>query len=317
MQEVLALARRFGPSEASVLLTGESGTGKEEMARELHEASRRANGPFVAVNCAAIPETLLETELFGHARGAFTGAATARTGRFETANGGTLLLDEITEMEPRLQAKLLRVLQERTVDRVGGELAVPVDVRVIATSNRELQREVAAGRFRQDLYYRLAVLELQLPPLRERREDIALLAHHFAQRFAASNGLPQPRITAAALQVLQRRAWPGNVRELENCMHRAVILAAEGVIEAADVADPKPSPAPPSATRARPEVGRTLAELERELILETLQRLGGNRTRAAEMLGISVRTLRNKLAEYLALGAFSPHLPGTPQALTH
>ena len=319
MREVLDLARRFAPSEANILLTGESGTGKEIMARELHDASRRARGPFVAINCAAIPEALLETELFGHARGAFTGAAMARAGRFEAASGGTLLLDEVSEMEPRLQAKLLRALQERTIDRVGGEFGIPVDARVIATSNRELMGEVAAGRFRQDLYYRLAVFELQLPPLRERPQDVAALARHFVGRFAASNGLPETTISDAALLVLQRRAWPGNVRELENCMHRAVILAGAGVIEAAHVADPKaPAATFPEYSGCRRSGGRTLAELERELILETLERLGGNRTHAAEALGISVRTLRYKLAEYRAGGrAWPPHTPGTERALAH
>lgn len=307
MRQVLELARQYAPAEASVLITGESGTGKEVMARFLHRHSRRSNGPFVSVNCAAIPDSLLESELFGHERGAFTGAVARRLGKFEEANGGTLLLDEITEMEPRLQAKLLRAIQEREIDRVGGGRPVKVDIRLIATSNRDLQQAVAQGAFREDLYFRLNVLGLHLPPLRERPNDIVALARHFARVFARLNGLAERELDPQALAKLTRHTWRGNVRELENCLHRAVLLARGPTIDADAIV------LGPSATR--PErggaletrlVGRTIAEVERELILDTLRYTAGNRTHAASILGISIRTLRNKLRQFLDEGMEVP-----------
>lgn len=307
MRQVLELARQYAPAEASVLITGESGTGKEVMARFVHRHSRRANGPFVSVNCAAIPDNLLESELFGHERGAFTGAVARRLGKFEEASGGTLLLDEITEMEPRLQAKLLRAIQEREIDRVGGSRPVKVDIRLIATSNRDLQQAVAQGAFREDLYFRLNVLGLHLPPLRERPGDIVALAHHFAGVFARLNGLPERRLDPGALAKLTRHTWRGNVRELENCLHRAVLLARGPTIDAeAIVLEPsgaRPERSGPVDARL---VGRTIADVERELILDTLRHTAGNRTHAAAILGISIRTLRNKLRQFLDEGVAVP-----------
>src|SRR5690606_11372103 len=224
MKELMALADQVAPSSASVLITGESGTGKEVMARYLHARSKRSRKSFISVNCAAIPENLLESELFGHEKGAFTGAVARRIGKFEEANGGTLLLDEISEMHPRLQAKLLRAVQEREIDRVGGTQPVKVDFRLIATSNRDLEEEVRRGTFREDLYFRLNVVSLHLPPLRARPEDIPALAEHFVAKYAEVNGVPTPRLSDEALAVLQAHRWRGNVRELENTLHRAVLL---------------------------------------------------------------------------------------------
>lgn len=300
MAKVVALADKVAQSDASVLITGESGTGKEVLARHLHAASRRARARFVAVNCAAIPETLLETELFGHEKGAFTGAVARRVGRFEEAHGGTLLLDEISEMDVRLQAKLLRAIQEREIDRIGGTKPVKVDVRLIATSNRNLAEAVAAGRFRQDLYFRLNVVALRIPPLRERPADIGLLADHFAARFAKENGLPARKISVEAGRLLAGHAWPGNVRELENIVHRAVLLAGGNEIgpEAIDLPAAANTSSPAARGAGAAPVGSTLAEVERELILSTLSHCLGNRTHAATILGISIRTMRNKLRQY-------------------
>ena len=289
-----------------MLITGESGTGKEMMARFLHRHGRRARGPFVAVNCAAIPDHLLESELFGHERGAFTGALARRVGRFEEANGGTLLLDEVSEMEPRLQAKLLRAIQEREIDRVGGTRAVPVDIRLIATSNRDLARAVAEGSFREDLLFRLDVLALPLPPLRERPGDVEALARHFAAKLARANGLPERPLSPAALARLKAMPWRGNVRELENCIHRAVVLAQGGTIDLGDI-EPSGRSTSAAATGTGPGlVGRTMAEVERLLIVDTLRHTLGNRTHAATILGISIRTLRNKLREYGDAGIAVP-----------
>ncbi|WP_424814656.1 sigma 54-interacting transcriptional regulator [Roseococcus sp. YIM B11640] len=323
MQALLARATQLAQAEASVLITGESGTGKEVIARHIHAASRRARGPFVALNCAALPETLLESELFGHEKGAFSGAAAARKGKFEQAERGTLLLDEIGEMDPRLQAKLLRAIQEREVDRLGGTQPVKVDVRILAATHRDMVAEVRAGRFREDLYFRLNVVQLRIPPLRERAADILPLAEHFAQRYATANGLPPRALSPAATHRLLGHAWPGNVRELENAMHRAVLLASGreiglDAIELSPAAEPEvaPSiaPAPMSAVAHEPAiaalVGRRMEEVERDLILETLGRCLGNRTRAAEILGISIRTMRNKLAEYRGQGVSVPPAPG-------
>ncbi len=297
LQRVLAIATGVAASRAPILLEGESGTGKELVARYVHAAGPRRNGAFVAVNCAALPRELLESELFGHERGAFTGANARKLGKFELAHGGTMLLDEVSEMEPALQAKLLRVLQEHEVDRVGGLRPVPIDTRVIATTNRPLRALVASGAFRRDLYYRLNVVPLTLPPLRARREDMDALIDHFCRRFANGRALT---VDAAARAYLKRQPWPGNVRELEHVIERAALLASTGVITAADVQIDEEPLAEPAANGSL--AGLTVHEVERRLILETLRRTNNNRSRAAEMLGISVRTLRNKLAEYRSGG---------------
>jgi DNA-binding NtrC family response regulator len=315
MKAVTQLADQVARSEASILITGESGVGKEVMARYLHTHSRRADRPFISVNCAAIPDNLLESELFGHEKGAFTGAVARRIGKFEEADGGTLLLDEISEMDARLQAKLLRAIQERVIDRVGGTRPVPVNIRIIATSNRDLAKAVAEGTFREDLLYRLNVVNLRLPSLRERPGDIAVLADHFVKKYAAANGVPVRPLSADARRALAVHRWPGNVRELENAMHRAVLLAvgAEIDVDAIRLPDGQPlsgavgasvdaGPAARAAQTAdavsRAYVGQTVAQMEKTLILDTLAHCLGNRTHAANILGISIRTLRNKLNEY-------------------
>ncbi|MDE2334586.1 MAG: sigma-54-dependent Fis family transcriptional regulator [Rhodospirillales bacterium] len=322
MLACLARAEQIAGSDATVLITGESGTGKEVLAHHIHRHSRRAGARLVALNCAAIPETLLESELFGHEKGAFSGALARRIGKFEAADGGTLLLDEIAELDIRLQAKLLRALQQREIDRVGGEQPVRVDVRVLAATNRDLRAEVEAGRFREDLLFRLDVIALRLPPLRERPLDIAPLATHFVRRYATLNGLPERALTPAAISCLSAHTWRGNVRELENAIHRAVLLAAGSSIEAEDIeingtaAPTRSVPGtetqavpPPSAGTLAGLVGRRMEDLERDFILETLHRTEGNRTHAASMLGISIRALRNKLRDYTRQG-----LPVPPPA---
>lgn len=316
MSKVIALANQVAGADASILITGESGTGKEVMARYLHENSSRSNKTFISVNCAAIPENLLESELFGHEKGAFTGALQRRIGKFEEANGGTLLLDEISEMDIRLQAKLLRAIQERIIDRVGGSKPVPVDIRIIATSNRNLQEAVRDGTFREDLLYRLNVVNLALPPLRERREDILALSQHFVDKYAAANGMTGKTLTAETLEVLKAGEWPGNVRELENTIHRAVLLSVGNEIEPDAIRPPEALSAisdEPAATAAATAeaisgslVGMTVAEVERDLILNTLDHCIGNRTHAANILGISIRTLRNKLKQYSDEGVEIP-----------
>ena len=309
MGHILRMAEQVAPSEASILVTGESGTGKELVARFIHKKSRRANRRFVAVNCAAIPENLLESELFGHEKGAFTGAVARRLGKFEEANGGTLLLDEITEMEPRLQAKLLRALQEREIDRVGGNMPVKVDVRIIATSNRDMEEAVRKGSFRDDLYFRLNVVNLHLPPLRERPLDIEILANHFIKKYAEQNGLPVRPLSSATRKLVLAHGWRGNVRELENAMHRAVLLSdGESISPEAIMLNSLPTAIDPSSALAAQAavtasatqglVGRTVADVERDLIIDTLEHCLGNRTHAANILGISIRTLRNKLRQY-------------------
>jgi two-component system response regulator FlrC len=285
----------------------------------VHEKSPRANKPFVSVNCAAIPESLLESELFGHEKGSFTGAIARRIGKFEEADGGTLLLDEISEMDVRLQAKLLRALQERVIDRVGGTRPVPVNIRVIATSNRDLFAEVREARFREDLLYRLNVVNLKLPPLRARPADILELANHFTRRYADANNVAVRPLSSEARHELVRGRWPGNVRELENTIHRAVLLATgdEIGVEAIRLPDGTRNADGPSGPVAHVQqiadqmsasalVGRTVADVERDLILETLKHCLGNRTHAANVLGISIRTLRNKLNEYSADGIAIP-----------
>ena len=308
MRQLLAVARQIAPTDASVLITGESGTGKEMLARYLHRRSRRSGQRLVSVNCAAIPDNLLESELFGHEKGAFTGAVARRIGKFEEAHGGTLLLDEISEMPPRLQAKLLSAIQEREIDRLGSGAPIKVNIRLIATSNRDLEAEVAAGRFRDDLWFRLNVVNLHLPPLRERSADIVMLARHFAARYAAINRLPHRPLGSAAIALLTSHYWRGNVRELENCMHRAVLLAVRDEIGAEDLGL-QGNGAPTGPVVDQPAVGRTVAEVERDLILTTLRYTAGNRTIAAAILGISIRTLRNKLRQYGEEGLTVP-LPG-------
>ena len=313
MKTVLTMADRVAPSDATILITGESGTGKEVMSRYIHQKSKRAGGPFISLNCAAIPENLLESELFGHEKGAFTGAVARRIGKFEEANGGTLLLDEVSEMQPSLQAKLLRAIQERIIDRIGGKTPVKIDIRLIATSNRDLESYVKGGNFREDLYHRLNVINLALPPLRNRPSDIVQLAEMFAEKYGEQNGLPKKKISTAAAARLKAHDWPGNIRELENTMHRAVLMSQEAEIEAASIlisGQKQPAPEQSAAQTAQTVVsaatggesaalvGRTVADVERELILNTLDHCLGNRTHAANILGISIRTLRNKLKEY-------------------
>jgi len=297
-RDLLKLAARVARSGATVLLTGESGSGKEMIARYVHGASNRAGGPFVAINCAAIPENLLEATLFGYERGAFTGASQAQAGKFEQAQGGTLLLDEISEMPLALQAKLLRVLQEREVERVGGRKPIALDIRVLATTNRDLQEMVRENRFREDLYYRLNVFPLRVPSLRERPADILPLARAFAQRMAEAG---PPVFSREAEVALASHAWPGNVRELENTVQRALILAGGERIEASHVVVSAPAAAPRAvAPEAAPSDIRTL---ERDHILETLKQVNGSRKLAVQRLGISERTLRYKLQQYRLEGA--------------
>ncbi len=312
MSRVVKLAEQVAPSEASVLITGESGTGKEVMAKYLHSRSKRASRAFISINCAAIPEALLESELFGHEKGAFTGAVARRIGKFEEASGGTLLLDEISEMDVRLQAKLLRAIQERLIDRVGGTKPVPVDIRIIATSNRNLSEAVKDGSFREDLLFRLNVVNLKLPALRERPGDTAALAEHFVDKYAKANGLGRRVLSTEARDALLRAPWPGNVRELENTLHRAVLLSGgeiigpdaismpdgTGLSEVVAMASVATQAAQAAETISRAMVGRTVADVERDLILDTLDHVLGNRTHAANILGISIRTLRNKLNQY-------------------
>jgi DNA-binding NtrC family response regulator len=332
MLAAIRRAEQVARSEASVLIAGESGTGKEVLARHVHRRSRRAAAAFVALNCAAIPENLLESELFGHEKGAFSGAIARRVGKFEAADGGTLLLDEISEMDIRLQAKLLRAIQEREIDRLGGAGPVRVNVRLIATTNRDLRSEISAGRFREDLYFRLNVVNLVIPPLRERPADIIALAEHFARRFADLNGVAARPLAEDARLALRRHPWPGNVRELENIIHRAVLLAEGDEIDAGAIELPGVGEAAPARAKAAASapvsglvsapvsapvsalVGRTVDEVERDLILETLEHTFGNRTHAAVMLGISIRALRNKLRDYAAQGLAVPPPPAGSMA---
>ena len=320
MEELLSQARLVAESQASVLIHGESGTGKELLAKAIHRASPRRDQAFVAFNCAAIPETLLETELFGHEKGAFTGAVARRVGKFEEADGGTLLLDEVTEMEPRLQAKLLRAIQEKEIDRLGGKKPIKVDVRIIATSNRNMEKAVAEKAFREDLYFRLNVMTINVPELKDRPGDLELLSRHFVEKYTEANGLGPLELTREAVAKLTGYSWPGNVRELENIIHRSVLLASGDEIGADDVQLPvSPGAGVPRNGGAGAEggthglVGRTVAEVERDLIIDTLQHCLGNRTHAANILGISIRTLRNKLRAYNEEG-FAVPKPGEAEA---
>ena len=314
-EKVLQLAKQIAPSTASVLITGESGTGKEVVAKFIHTNSKRANAPFVAVNCAAIPENLLESELFGYEKGAFTGAVARHIGKFEEANGGTLLLDEISEMDIRLQAKLLRVLQERQIDRIGGKKPVDVDVRILATSNRDMRQEVLNKTFREDLYFRLNVVNLALPALRDRKGDILPLAEYFVKKYSELNDLPVKPLAKKTRERLLAYDWRGNVRELENTMHRAVLMSTENEIsEDAVLLMPPVEQSTAESTAESPAgtdtlVGRTVADVEKDLIISTLKHTLGNRTHAANILGISIRTLRNKLKQYMEEGIDVPPAP--------
>ena len=322
MENLRLLIRKVARTQATVLIQGESGTGKELVARALYRESPRAHAPFIKVNCAAIPENLIESEFFGHERGAFTGALTKREGRFELAHGGTILLDEISEISPAVQGKLLRVLQERELERVGGNRTIKVDVRVIATTNRNLEQSVERKEFRQDLFFRLNVIPISVPPLRERREDIPLLAMDFMRRLGRKHGVPVKGFTNAALHGLNEHSWPGNVRELQNVVERAVILCGEsGMLEPAHLGLSGVLLGATSATVATifaasaDKAGAftdfaTLAELEKEHIFAALDRCQGNRTRAARILDVSIRTLRNKLHEYNGTGAMSELMSG-------
>ncbi|MGM0422592.1 MAG: sigma-54-dependent transcriptional regulator [Pseudomonadota bacterium] len=352
MKAVVAMADQIAPSSATVLITGESGTGKEVMSSYIHRKSKRKNEKFISLNCAAIPENLLESELFGYEKGAFTGAVSRRIGKFEEASGGTLLLDEISEMHPSLQAKLLRAIQERVIDRIGGNKPVPVDIRLIATSNRNLEEAVKKGEFREDLYFRLNVINVALPPLRNRPGDILPLARMFADKFSEQNDLPRKEFSEAAIKKLEAYHWPGNIRELENTMHRTVLLSQQSEIEdtaimlsdqagsmaqtyadnivagtkdttetPAEQAEPDKTAVPDEAAAPAKAptddnendtdsvnafVGKTVADVERELIISTLDHCLGNRTHAAKILGISIRTLRNKINQYSEQGVAVP-----------
>ncbi len=305
MKKLLEMAKDVAPSKATVLIQGDSGTGKELLARFIHKSSDRAQGPFVAINCASLPEGLLESELFGHEKGSFTGATARKTGKFELANKGTILLDEVSEMEPALQAKLLRVLQEEEIDRVGGKTPIQINVRVIATTNRNLIEWVKKGKFRQDLYYRLNVIPLRIPALKNRPRDIHPLAEYFLMKYSRENKKKLKKLSPETLALLKSMSWPGNVRELENIIARGVLLSKGSVIEPSDLfLEDSVLESRGQAPLKASKNGRTMTirEMEREMIEQALTETSGNRTHAAEILGISVRTLRNKLAEYKAKG---------------
>ncbi len=311
-EAILKIAKQIAPSEASVLLTGSSGTGKEIFSRFIHDNSKRSNNRFVAVNCAAIPEALLESELFGYEKGAFTGAVARRIGKFEEASEGTLLLDEISEMNIGLQAKLLRAIQEKEIDRLGGKAPIKVNTRIIATSNRNLEECVANGTFRQDLYYRLNVININIPDLKDRPGDIIVLAKHFIKKYSELNELPMKDLSKKAEEMLLNYLWPGNVRELENTMHRAVLLATGDEIDevAIMLQDKTAIKEKSSAKEVISPVGKTVAEVERKLILDTMESTSWNRSTAATILGISIRTLRNKLKQYQEEGFNIPSSQG-------
>jgi DNA-binding NtrC family response regulator len=304
MQQIYALIEQIAPSSASVLITGQSGTGKELVARTIHNMSPRQSSPFVAINCAAIPETLMESELFGHEKGAFTGASSRRQGCFELATGGTLLLDEVAEMPALLQSKLLRVLEERTLRRLGGTHEIPVDVRLLAATNKDPHAAVSNGTLREDLLYRLNVITIDLPPLRERKSDIPLLAQHLVTQLAEKHQRPARVVSAPALEALRSHNWPGNIRELRNAIERAVIICSGEEIQRHHLA---PYPVD-QRERARKEdtitlpIGTPIEEVERRMILRTLEKTGNNKTRAASLLRISLKTLHNKLRLYREQG---------------
>jgi two-component system response regulator HydG len=300
-QSTLKIVTQAAPSAATILIVGESGTGKELLSRQIHRLSDRSVGPFIAVNCAALPETLLETELFGHEKGAFTGAGGRREGRFERADGGTILLDEVGETSAAVQVRLLRVLQEGEIERVGGTSTVPVDVRVVAATHRNLEEDVKAGRFREDLFYRLNVIQVPLPPLRDRHGDVPLLAQHFLAKFAQKNKKAMRGFSEAAMRALDGYGWPGNVRQLENTVERAVVLCGGEVIGAEDLPDEIASVSPRDGKDERDGIlvpfGMPLEQVEKRLIKETLERTGGDKKTAARLLGIATRTIYRKLDE--------------------
>jgi len=297
MRRVFELIRRASPTDSTILISGESGTGKELVAKAIHYNSARAGGPFVKMNCAALPEGLIESELFGHEKGAFTGAIRAARGRFELADGGTLLLDEISEIQSALQAKLLRVLQEREFERIGSGQTIKTNVRVIATSNRDLKEEVARGGFRDDLFYRLNVIPIEIPPLRRRLEDIPLLCEYFLNKYGQKMGIPARTLSQKAMQIFMGYPWPGNVRELENVIERATVISKNQELGPVDF-PPEIAAGISGTLRGGMDVGLTIDNAEKLLILKTLKAQGGNKTKTAELLGISTRTLRNKLQEY-------------------
>jgi DNA-binding NtrC family response regulator len=301
MQEVLATVERVASTQSTVLLGGESGVGKDLIARAIHEHSRRASGPFIKINCTAIPENLLESELFGYEKGAFTGANTAKPGKFELADKGTIFLDEIGDVPGSIQVKLLHVLQDREFERLGGTKTLKVDVRVVAATNQDLRAALEQGTFREDLYYRLNVVPISIPPLRERKEEIPYLADHFIARFARESGKPLSDITPAALRLLMDFHWPGNVRELENIIERAVALSAGTVIDVADirldVSAARPAPVVAGGSLPFPPEGMTLEEFEDEIIRESLRRADGNKSQAARLLGLSRNALRYRLSK--------------------
>ena len=298
IQDMLSRARSVAPSTATVLIQGESGTGKELLAAYVHHHSRNPQAPYVAVNCAALPDTLAESELFGHEKGSFTGAIGRKIGKFELAKQGSLVLDEISEMPLPLQAKLLRGLQEKEIDRIGGIHPIPIDARVIAISNVDLKTAVTEGKFRQDLYYRINVIPLTLPPLRERKEDIELLAEHFLRKYCLANQKTITGIDDIAMKILINYSWKGNIRELENTMERAVLISVGGIILPEHLLLDLSEHESESAATFSVNAGYTVREMEKELIFRTLKDVNDNRTHAAELLGISIRTLRNKLREY-------------------
>lgn len=299
MIELLKFAENIAYSKSTVLITGETGTGKELISRYIHQSSPRANKSFMPINCAALPEGLLETEMFGHEKGAFTGATSKKEGKFELANKGTLLLDEVTEMSLPLQAKLLRVLQEHEIDKVGGREAIPVDVRVIATTNRDIRKRVQENQFREDLYYRLNVIPIKLPALRERKEDIPLLAEHFLKEHCKENHKTISAIDPATVNLLMQYHWPGNQRELDNIIARAVLMCREDILLPTHLFfDEDAESSHLHSNFSSKQFRGTIYEMEKKLILNTLEDINGNKTRAAECLGISIRTLRNKLNDY-------------------
>lgn len=299
LQNIYNIIKKVADSKASVLISGETGTGKELIARAIHYNSDRKNKPFIKFNCAALPENLIESELFGHEKGAFTGANNLRQGRFELADGGTIFLDEISEIDISLQPKLLRVLQEREFERVGSARSIKVDVRILASTNRDLMSEIEKGRFREDLYYRLNVVPVHLPPLRERKGDVLLLSEKFLKRFSQENKKQAKSFAKEALTILEQYPWPGNVRELENIIERAVVMDRSNIIEPKDLGiSLESADSFNSQSKTDKSTGQTLAEMEKDLIVNTLEHYQGNRTKTADVLGISIRTLRNKLHEY-------------------
>lgn len=304
MKQINHLIDQVAPSDASILVTGESGTGKEVISKRIHAKSKRSNKRMISVNCAAIPDNLLESELFGHEKGAFTGALSRRVGKFEEANGSTILLDEISEMDLKLQAKLLRAIQEKEIDRVGGNKPIKVDIRIIATSNRNLQEEIKKGNFREDLYFRLNVINIDLPPLRARKSDIAAFANMFISKYCQANSIADKDLLPDALVKLTSYNWPGNVRELENIIHRTVLISSGKEITENDIILNIQSNNDNESENNESEklVGRSVADVEKKLIIDTLEHCIGNRTQAANILGISIRTLRNKLNEYKKAG---------------